>query len=84
MDNTAHTHPRSLVAAACAAVAWLALAPAHAQPSPPAPPSPQDHPPIEAKAVDTLSAACKALAAAKAMSFTAVNTYEKAAWFKSG
>jgi len=79
VDSTAHTHPRSLVAAACAAVAWLALAPAHAQPSPSPPPSPQDHPPIEAKAADTLSAACKALSAAKAMSFTAVNTYERAA-----
>jgi hypothetical protein len=36
-------------------------------------------PPIEPKAVDILKAACDTLAGAKAMSFTAVNTYEKAA-----
>ena len=35
--------------------------------------------PIEPKALDILKAACKALADAKTMSFTAVNTYEKAA-----
>ena len=37
------------------------------------------HPPIEAKAIDILKAACAALSGAKAMSFTALNTYEKAA-----
>lgn len=35
--------------------------------------------PIEPKAMDTLKAACDVLAGAKAMSFTATNTYEKAA-----
>jgi hypothetical protein len=36
-------------------------------------------PPIEPKAADVLKSACATLEAAKAMSFTAVNTYEKAA-----
>jgi hypothetical protein len=36
-------------------------------------------PPVEQKAIDILKAACKTLADAKAMSFTAVITYEKAA-----
>src|SRR5208283_2736313 len=36
-------------------------------------------PPIEQKAVDILKAACSTLETAKAMSFTAVSTYEKAA-----
>jgi hypothetical protein len=39
----------------------------------------QSQPPIEPKAVAVLKAACAALESAKAMSFTAVNTYEKAA-----
>jgi hypothetical protein len=42
-------------------------------------PSGNAPPPIEPKAVDILKAACDTLAAAKAMSFTAVSTYEKAA-----
>jgi hypothetical protein len=79
MKIAAHIRTRVLSAATCAAVACLALAQARAQSSPPPAPSPQDHPPIEAKAVDILDAACKALSEAKAMSFTAVNTYEKAA-----
>jgi len=49
----------------------------HAQQSPPATSS--TPPPIEPKAVEILKAACDKLAGAKAMSFTAVNTYEKAA-----
>ncbi len=36
-------------------------------------------PPIEPKAVDILKASCDVLSAAKAMSFTAVSTYERAA-----
>src|ERR1700748_2507939 len=35
--------------------------------------------PIEPEAIEVLRGACDTLAAAKAMSFTAVNTYEKAA-----
>ena len=42
-------------------------------------PSASEPPPIEPKAVEILKAACDTLAAAKAMSFTAVSTYEKAA-----
>ena len=38
-----------------------------------------NHPAIEPKAVEVLKAACAVLADAKAMSFTAVNSYEKAA-----
>jgi hypothetical protein len=47
----------------------------------PAPPSgtATTPPPIEPKALEILKATCKALADAKTMSFTAVNTYEKAA-----
>lgn len=45
----------------------------------PARQAPADPPPIEPKAVDILKAACATLESAKAMSFTAVNTYEKAA-----
>ena len=44
-----------------------------------APQASANQPPIEPKAVDVLRAACATLEAAKAMSFTAVNTYEKAA-----
>jgi hypothetical protein len=39
----------------------------------------KDQPPIEPKAIAILEAACKTLENAKAMSFTAVNTYERAA-----
>jgi len=45
----------------------------------PAAPAPAQPPPIEQKATDILKAACNTLEAAKAMSFTAVTTYEKAA-----
>src|SRR5690349_6824175 len=63
-------------------VIWLlllaaVLAPqAGAQPAQTAPPQ---APPIEPKAVDILKASCDALSMAKAMSFTAVSTYERAA-----
>lgn len=40
---------------------------------------PSGEPAIEPRAVNVLQASCGALAGAKAMSFTAVNTYEKAA-----
>jgi hypothetical protein len=45
----------------------------------PAPAAPGKPPSIEPKALDSLRAACKVLGEAKAMSFVAVNTYEKAA-----
>jgi hypothetical protein len=41
--------------------------------------TPPQAPPIEPKAVDILKASCDVLASAKAMSFTAVSTYERAA-----
>jgi hypothetical protein len=44
-----------------------------------APQQSKGQPPIEPKAIDILKSACATLEAAKAMSFTAVNTYEKAA-----
>lgn len=64
------------------ALAGLAVAQAQARqvqsvPTPPKPP--ESHPAIEPKAVEVVKAACAVLAEAKAMSFTAVNTYEKAA-----
>lgn len=42
-------------------------------------PQTNDQAPIEPKAIAVLEAACNALAQTKAMSFTAVNTYERAA-----
>jgi hypothetical protein len=42
-------------------------------------PAPANRPAIEPKAAEVLKAACARLESAKAMSFTAVNTYEKAA-----
>jgi hypothetical protein len=60
-------------AAALMGVVGLAAL-AHAQPAPTAAP-----PPIEPKAIEVLKAACQTLSGAKAMSFTALNTYEKAA-----
>lgn len=45
----------------------------------PAPQPTQEQPPIEQKAADILKAACGTLANAKAMSFSALSTYEKAA-----
>ncbi len=52
----------------------------HTQQPPAAPPeATSTRPPIEPKAVAILKAACDKLAGAKAMSFTATNTYEKAA-----
>jgi hypothetical protein len=56
-------------------LAGLLLAPigaGHAQPAPPAAP-----PAIEPKAMEILKASCAVLAGAKAMSFNALNTYEK-------
>jgi hypothetical protein len=50
----------------------------HAQQHPAPQPS-NNQPSVEPKAVDILKSACTKLEAAKAMSFTAVNTYEKAA-----
>ena len=50
-----------------------------AQQAPAAPAQAQQQPSIDPKAVDILTASCNTLAAAKAMSFTAVSTYEKAA-----
>ncbi len=41
--------------------------------------APAAQPPIEPKAIDVLKAGCAVLEGAQAMSFTAVNTYEKAA-----
>jgi hypothetical protein len=45
----------------------------------PAPQPGQDQPPIEQKAMDVLTASCNTLANAKAMAFSALSTYEKAA-----
>jgi hypothetical protein len=59
--------------AALAAVLPLQLA------AQPAPKPAQDQPPIEQKAADILRSACDTLANAKAMSFSALSTYEKAA-----
>jgi len=50
-----------------------------AQPPLAASPQVQERLPIEQKAADILKATCDTLAAAKAMSFTALSTYEKAA-----
>jgi hypothetical protein len=45
----------------------------------PASPAPDQPSPIEPKAIDILKASCNTLANAKAMSFSALSTYEKAA-----
>src|SRR5208283_2604244 len=45
----------------------------------PAAPAQEPPPPIEQKAIDILKAACNTLANAKAMSFSALSTYERAA-----
>lgn len=64
--------PRLLV---CAGIALLLATAAQAQPpSHPAPPP--EHPAIEPAALESLKAASNRLAAAKALSFTAVTTYE--------
>ncbi|MBS0639240.1 MAG: DUF2092 domain-containing protein [Proteobacteria bacterium] len=68
----------------CLAAAILALPGiAHAQTPPAAPPKSEapaaERHPIEPKAMDILKASCRTLAGAKAMSFHALNTYEKAA-----
>jgi hypothetical protein len=60
-----------------AAIAALAVASAEAQQTPAAPAAPA--PQIEPKAEAVLKAGCAALANAKAMSFNALSTYEKAA-----
>jgi hypothetical protein len=63
-----------LSATAVAVVTALQLASAAAQSTPAASP-----PKIEPKAMDLLRAACDTLSTAKSMSFTAVDTYERAA-----
>jgi hypothetical protein len=66
-------------------VTWLLLltaflmSQATAQTAQTAQTAPRQAPPIEPKAIDILKASCDVLAAAKAMSFTAVSTYERAA-----
>ena len=69
--------------AALAVIGMLPLAPANAQQPKEAAAGPAEAagtpPKIEPKAVAILKAACAALAGAKTMSFTAVNTYERAA-----
>jgi hypothetical protein len=72
---------RKLILALVAAFGMTVGTPLHAQQpqQTPAPPSSAARAPIEPKALDILKAACKALVDAKTMSFTAVNTYEKAA-----
>lgn len=66
-----------------AMIGILALAPAQAQSPQQAEAAPAQvastPPTIEPKVVEVLKAACNALAGAKTMSFTAVNTYERAA-----
>lgn len=67
----------ALLAAFCMPMAGHAQQPQQAPAAPPVAAS--TPPPIEPKAVAILKAACDKLAGAKAMSFAAVNTYEKAA-----
>lgn len=55
----------------------LAAVGAQAQPAPAPAPAPTTPPAIEPKAMEILKASCAVLAGAKAMSFTALNTYEK-------
>ena len=67
---------------ALAAMLTALLANAQAPKKAPAPPPAavtEGPPPVEPKALDILKAACETLAAAKAMSFSALSTYEKAA-----
>ncbi len=64
-----------LIPALVAAFAMTCGATVHAQTAP----SASAAAPIEPKALDLIKAACKVLADAKTMTFTAVNTYEKAA-----
>ncbi len=68
--------------ARCAGLGLLAAAlagPATAQPTPPDLPPPPAHPAIEDQALAILKATSQRLAAARAMSFTAVTTYESPA-----
>ncbi len=66
--------------AIAAAIAVLALAPAHAQqPEPPKQPPSPAHPAIEPAALAMLKATSERLARAKSMGFTAVTTYESPA-----
>jgi hypothetical protein len=64
-----------------AALAHGQQAPTASPPAAPpaATPNPAASPPIEPKAVEVLKASCNTLSSAKALSFTALNTYEKAA-----
>jgi hypothetical protein len=72
MRDTLLTRPERL---ALVAVLVLAAHGAHAQASP----TPPARSPIEPKAVSILKMACETLSAARTMSFTAVDTYERAA-----
>lgn len=65
--------PPTLRILAAAGIGLLVATAATAQPPPPTPP---DHPAIEQVALDVLKAASQRLAAAKALSFTALTTYE--------
>lgn len=70
---------KQMVLLAALILPWLPQA--HAQQVTGAPPQPAaaPTPPIEPKAAAILKSSCDVLAGAKAMSFTALNTYEKAA-----
>ncbi|MBV8086768.1 MAG: DUF2092 domain-containing protein [Chloroflexi bacterium] len=72
---------QSRLGLAVVAALGLLAASVHAQQALQSPPAAAqaEPPPIEQKAHDILKAACKTLEAAKAMSFTAVSTYENAA-----
>jgi len=63
----------------CGAVAMLSACAPQAAPPAAVPPAQAAAPAIEAKAVNVLEAACRTLAGARGMSFTALNTYERAA-----
>jgi hypothetical protein len=73
--HAARPSGRKLLASAMA-LGLYAMQPARADEAPAAQAAP---PAMEPKAIATLRAACDALSAAKTMSFTAVNTYERAA-----
>ena len=60
-------------------LALVAVSPIAQAQQRPKPPPGQQQPPIEQKAIDILNASCEALANAKAMSFNALSTYERAA-----
>src|SRR5215471_9172840 len=62
-----------------AVLAALLIPSANAEPPKKAPATVKGPPPIEQKAADILKTACDTLASAKAMSFSALSTYERAA-----